>query len=252
MDIKSLTSWDIVEENAYSVLVSSPFCMRDGGESISFYIHKINENEYVISDEYFCLLYAEMYGIKLNTKRFRSMEIKSSVRFAAFTDDGSIRANATSQTLEFALFDAAKLALAVSYEIQDWLPKVVNEGFQEILREALIKTIPKKNIVTNFKAAGYSRTDIEIPLAIIYDQKKYLIETVAKNTKESFSWQNVYKIHGKYSDIKMIGENTYNRFVIFENMDDKHEVHKAQTLLSEVANTRIFSLDDHWDEIFVA
>lgn len=252
MEIKDLTAWNIVERGERTMLISSPFCMRDGGESISFYIHDIGNDNYIVSDEHFCITYADMYDVRLTPRRMKSMEEKSCVRFARFREDGAIYATANKKTLGFALIDAAKLALAVSYEIEDWLPKIVSDGFKETLKEALVKSIPKSKIITNFKAEGYSRTNIEIPFAIIFERKKYLIETVSKHSKDLFSWADVYKIYGKYSDIRMQNDRLYSRYVIFENMEDEKETRKAQTLLTEVSNTRIFSPDDQWDEIFAA
>lgn len=250
MNIKELTSWDVVTENDTTILVSSPFCMRDGGECISFYIHK-NGNNFIISDEYFCVQYAEMYNINLDKKKLDGVKRRSCVNFAEFQDDGAIIAYATPETLEFALFDAAKLALGISYEIASWMPKFGEDGFKATLQTALVKSIDKDLIIPKFKTHGFTK-EIEVPFAIVYETKKYLIDVISKKNKDSFKWNDVYVTHGKYSDIKMFDDKSFKRFVVFENDMNQEDTAKAQTLLTEVANTLVFSPDYNLSEIFVA
>lgn len=251
MNISELTSWHVVDKNERTTLVAAPFCMRDGGEMISFYIHKTFNGGYIVTDEGFCSSYADMYSVNLTETRKLMMQRKSHALLAQFDLRGAIVAHAeSSDDLEYALVDAMRLALAVSYEIDEWLPVEKSIGFIETLQSKIIKSIPGKEVVKKLKVKGLSHNDIEVPLAVIRKEskRKYLIETVAENT----NWGGIYGIQGRFSDIKLRDSEEYSRFVIFENDANMELVSSARNLLTSVAHTRVYDPDEDWDKIFVA
>lgn len=251
MNISELTSWHVIDKNERTTLVAAPFCMRDGGEMISFYIHKAFNGSYIVTDEGFCSSYADMYAVKLTEARKLMMQRKSHSLLAQFDLNGAIVAHAeNNDDLEYALVDAMRLALAVSYEIDEWLPSEKTTNFIETLQSKIIKSVPDKEVIKKLKVKGLSHNDIEVPLAVIRKEskKKYLIETVTKNA----NWGGIYGIQGRFSDIKLRDSEEYSRFVIFESEENIELVSSARNLLTSVANTKVYDPNEDWDKVFVA
>ena len=185
-----------------------------------------------------------MFGIKLNKDKINSLNATTGVDFAKFAENGEIQASGTIDQLQFALFDATKLALSMSFRMSRWLPKFNAMRFKTLVEKSLLKTIPKENIIKDIVVKGISGHDIKFPFAVKTDESLTYIATIPLND-DQMNWEIVYQTHGRFSDVKRV-DDINKRLTIIEDGSNAKDFGSASTLLADVTSIRTLQTTKNW------
>lgn len=238
--LKTLTTWHAVQSNADSVTLISPSSFGDDGACISFTVI-FRKGSFALTDFAEHTYLAESLGAKITKDRLLKLNETTGVHYAHFTEQGEITATGTEELLQFALFDALKLALSLSFKMDQWLPKLREQKFRDDVELALRRNIPDKKIKTDIKVVGMTGHPINIPLAVETDKKLIYIEPIAVPDGR-IDWQRIYAAHGKFTDIKH-SDDINKRLTIIE-AGKTSEIGAAETLLAEVSSIRRYNSPD--------
>ena len=134
--LAAITGWHCSPAGVRSVRAVAPISLDDGGQLIAFYISQPSNTTFYLTDACETAMHAEQFGVVLNKSRIDSLNRTYGVSFAEFGSDFSIEASGPVASLQCALWDAVKLALALSYKTSSWRTKYAQAKFQAIvLRE---------------------------------------------------------------------------------------------------------------------
>ena len=119
---EKLTSWRIIQTNDQAFRLCSPFTFAEDGTLISFSVFFLDNDKFFLSDHANHFLLAESLGAHMDARKLSVFNQSCGVRLARFNEQGEIYAEGKQEDLQEALFDAAKLALALSFGYKHWLP----------------------------------------------------------------------------------------------------------------------------------
>lgn len=245
IDINKLISWEYISCDMNHVRIASPFTLADDGEQLCFSIIYPNSNSFKLIDDYQVAMHAAMKGILLNKGKIDLLNRTVGISQAKFEEDGQISASGNLSSLQDAILDATKLAMAFSFNYHKWMPKFNNTQFRLLVEKALRATIDDNKIMKECSITGASGHVIKFPYAIQLHDSKILIETVATTDKQSIDWNNVYRSHGRLSDVKKIDDRN-KRLVIIEQSPNKSEFERASSFLADVASIRTLESTNNW------
>jgi len=240
--LTSLTSWRCKVAGRNSIQAISPFTLGKDGLHASFYVMQEDNDRFFITDAHQAVLHAAEMGISFSDARCRKIAATPGVRFAGISGDGEISATADAGTLRFALWDAVKLALAVSNREEEWLPRTNQERFATQVRKFLEARIDRAHITNKPVIVGASGHNVEFPFGIVaHSRTLRYVQPIALSDTGRLDWGFVYQTFGKFSDIKHVSEaNLRNRIVLIESGATPDEHGKAATLLAEAAEVLLY------------
>lgn len=254
MEIKhilSILEWETITESENYTRISSPFTLADDGELLAFSITKPTPDTFILSDNHQAAMHAASFGIILEKSKLAALNKTVGVYSAAFSDSGEITASGSIDTLPFAVLDAVKLAMALSFNYSRWLPKYNVMRFRAAVAKALKESISESSISTDYPVTGASGHIIKFPFAVKRkDGGKVLIETIATDDRK-INWDSVYKTHGRLSDVKRIDEAN-KRLVIMESSEEEENFNRAASFLADTATVRRLDRNSNWSEILKA
>lgn len=186
-------------------------------------------------------MYAEQMGAVLRKNRLDTLNKTTGVSLAAFGDDWSIEASGSINLLQRALWDAAKLALALSFKTKSWQPKFAQAKFQAIVVRELEAQLGAERVIKQAKVQGASGHTIEFPAAVLSARSKLpiYVQPVALDN-EKINWPAVYEFHGKLFDVKAASEVS-NRIAVIETGATSLEFGRAANFLGNAA--KVITLD---------
>lgn len=238
--IQDLTSWKVISQNDNHVRVASPFNFGNDGSCITFNVI-LKDNKFTLTDFAEHIMLAESLGAKLSKDKYRSLNETFGVAFANFDMNGEITASGDLEYLQFALFDAAKLALSLSFNYTKWLPKFNQVRFRSLVETQLRKNVPEKNIIIDFETKGITGHTIRFPFALKDNDRMILIEPIALQESNKINWADIYKAHGKFADNKRLDETNKRVAILESTAEETEQLGRASTLLADVSNIHLLT-----------
>lgn len=239
--LESITQWSCRPSGKASVRATAPFTLGEGGQHIAFYIACPTADTFYITDACETAMFAEQMGIALRKNRLDSLNRAAGISLATFGEDWSIEASGPIALLQRGLWDAAKLALALSFKTKSWQPKFAQAKFQAIVVRELEVQLGAERIIRQAKVQGISGHTIEFPAAIISRKSglPIFVQPVALEN-DKVNWPAVYEFHGKLFDVKAASEAA-NRIAIIEHGATPLEFGRAASFLGTAA--KVITLD---------
>ena len=241
--LQTLTTWQVIQAGENAVRIASPFTYGDDGACITFSIFQPSPDSFFLSDDGASIMQAAIFGAEMDKKKLLSLNQTAGVHYAHFAENGEIQASGSWQVLQFALFDAAKLALALSFRLPKWLPKFNQMRFRSLVESTLRRDIPAQNIVKDYKTTGISGHQLVFPFALTTPERNVLIEPIALKDGK-IDWASVYQAHGKFSDLKRL--DTHNKRLAILEGDETSEYGAAATVLGDSCHVRTLNTTENW------
>lgn len=240
--LASITNWHCQPSGQASIRAIAPFTLGEGGQHVAFYIAQPSASTFYLTDACETAMYAEQMGAALRKNRLDSLNRTAGVTLAAFSEDWSIEASGPLTHLHRALWDAAKLALALSFKTKSWQPKFAQAKFQAIVVRELEAQLGADRVIRQAKVQGASGHIIEFPAAILikYSKLPIYVQPVALDNNK-VNWPAVYEFHGKLFDVKAASE-VNNRIAVIEKGATPLEFGRAANFLGNAAT--VITLDD--------
>lgn len=239
--LESITQWHCRPSGRASIRATAPFTLGEGGPHVAFYIAQPSPDTFYITDACETAMFAEQMGIALRKNRLDSLNQTAGVTLAAFGEDWSIEASGPIALLQRALWDAAKLALALSFKSKSWQPKFAQAKFQAIVVKELEAQLGADRIIRQAKVQGVSGHTIEFPAAIVSRKSgmPIFVQPVAMEN-DKVNWPAVYEFHGKLFDVKAASD-VANRIAVIERGATPLEFGRAANFLGNAA--KVITLD---------
>jgi hypothetical protein len=240
--LASITSWQCLPSGDASIRAIAPFTLGEAGQHVAFYIAQPSADSFYLTDACETAMYAEQMGAVLRKNRLDSLNQTSGVSLASFGDDWSIESSGPMSALPKALWDAAKLALALSFKVKSWQPRFAQAKFQAIVVQELEAQLGMERVIRQAKVQGASGHTIEFPAAVssARTRQPIFIQPVALEN-DKISWPTVYEFHGKLFDVKVASE-VNNRVAVIEKGATPLEFGRAANFLGSAAT--VITLDE--------
>ena len=244
-----LTSWRIIQNNGQAFRICSPFNFAEDGTLISFSVFLLANDEFFLCDHANHFLLAESLGAHMDARKLITFSRDYGIRFAQFDEQGEIYAEGKREYLQDALFDAAKLALALSFKYKKWLPALHQQRFNALIERKLYEKIERKKIKKNHWVQGISGRKFMIPFAVRNRENNYtFISPLPVNNEGLVLWDNAYKLGGRLTDLKA-NHDVNKRLVIIPN--DMGQKNQAE-VENYFANLSSVSSIDHMNQAVMA
>lgn len=232
-----------------SIRAVSPFTLGEDGQHASFYIASPSDDTFILTDASETAMHAEHMGVALTTRRFNSLNKTCGVSFAKFDASGSIVATGKTEELTFALWDAVKLALSLSFRSDEWKPKYAQEKFKAIVFKELAAQLGAKRIIKEARISAASGNTIEFPIGVKRNDNNVVYVQPIALENEKYNWAVIYQAHGKFSDVKAASE-IKNRVAILEDGASSADFGRASNFLGETAEVYTLNHNRKWLDIF--
>lgn len=239
------TNWDCAPAGRNSLLVHAPITLGSDGQQTSFYVMEDYPGHFYLTDAHATVMHAMDHGAKLTDARLKRISAIPGAHKAKISKDGEITAEGSASDLRMALWDALRLALAISDNEQAWIPKTRQERFATQVAKTLKSKLPIGSVVTKPKLSGISGHQIEFPLGVLLPNGGIrAIQPIGVSEERRVDWGYIYQSYGKLIDLKKASADDYiNRIVVMEEGSSKEEFGRAVTVLSEAA--RVLMYDDN-------
>jgi hypothetical protein len=239
--IASLTRWECSPSGSESVRAIAPITLGEGGQHIAFYIAQPSPDTFYLTDACEIAMYAEQIGVSLTKSRLELLNRTPGVELAEFQSDWSIEASGSVNHLQLALWDAVKLALALSFKSHAWRPKFAQAKFQAIVLQELEAELGAERIIRQARVQGASGHMIDFPMGIRRPEGGLVYVQPVALDNGKINWPSIYEFHGKLFDVKAASEID-NRIAIIESGAPAIEFGRAANFLAHAAS--VFTLDD--------
>lgn len=238
--LETITQWHCSPSGRTSIRAVAPFTLGEAGQHVAFYIAQPSPSTFYITDACETAMFAEQMGVALRKSRLEALNQTAGVTLATLGEDWSIEASGPIELLQRALWDAAKLALALSFKTKSWQPKFAQAKFQAIVVAELEAQLGADRIIRQAKVQGASGHLIEFPAAIRSKRSGlpiYVQPVALENDK--VNWPAVYEFHGKLFDVKSASD-VNNRIAILERGATPLEFGRAASFLGHAAKVITF------------
>lgn len=244
-----LTGWTCANSGVNSIRATSPLTLGQDGQHAAFYISQPSSKTFYLTDACETAMHAEQLGIELSKSKLDGLNNTCGVRNAKFDAEGNIVAEGDIEDLRFALWDAVKLALALSFKNSAWRPKFEQSRFRDIVIAELSAQIGMQRIITSAKVKGMSGHMIEFPIAVRRTHGGICyIQPIALNNS-TIEWPQVWQAHGKLFDLMSVSEAN-DRLAILEDGAPADEFGRAATFLTHASPVRTLAGTRDWQEVF--
>lgn len=240
--IAALTRWECTPAGTGSVRAVSPMVMGAGGQNIAFYIAQPSESTFYLTDACETAMFAEQLGLGVTRSKLESLNRTAGVELAEFDlNDWSIEATGEIGDLQATLWDAVKLALALSFKTEKWRPKFAQARFQALVLNELEAQLGAERILRQVRVQGASGHTIEFPAGIKRQEGGLIYVQPVALDDSKISWPSIYEFHGKLFDVKSASQ-IENRIAIIESGATELEFGRAANFLANAAT--VLTLDD--------
>lgn len=236
--LSSITDWDCSPAGINSFLVHAPLTLGDDGQLASFYVMQSSVDEFYLTDAHATIIHAVDHGAKILPSRIKAISKTPGARLARITEDGEIIAEGRSADLRGALWDALRLAMAISNNERIWVPKTRQERFSAQVARTLREQLLPGMLVFKPRLVGVSGHQIEFPLGILLKDSNMIraIQPISLTEEHRLDWGFIYQSYGKLVDLKKAtASDADNRLVIIERGASNDEYARAASVLSEAA-----------------
>jgi hypothetical protein len=249
LKLAELTGWKCRSAGVRSVRAISPITLGEDGQHAAFYIAQPSDTTFFLTDASETSMHAEHLGIEVSKSKFDALNKTCGVRFSKFDSEGSIVAEGPIEHLQFALWDAIKLAMALSFKTNSWRPKFDQTRFRDFVISELSAQIAMQRIITSAKVKGMSGHLFEFPIAVKLDSGDMCyVQPIALNNG-SIDWPLIWQAHGKFFDLKALSDDN-QRLAIVEDGAQPEDFGKAVTLLTHAAPVRTLRGTKDWAKVF--
>ncbi|MBV8046706.1 MAG: hypothetical protein JO171_06115 [Paludibacterium sp.] len=235
--IARITGWSCVSAGQSAVHAVSPFSLAEGGQHIAFYIGCPTPETFFLTDACETAIFAEQLGIVLSKARLDVLNRTPGVSFAKFEADWSIEATGPLQELQSALWDASKLALALSFRSEKWRPRFAEAKFRAIVLAELRAQLGLERVLEQVRVRGASGHEIEFPIGVRRNDGAMLFVQPVALDNGKLNWPSIYEAQGKLFDLKAASE-IENRLTIIEEGAAPDEFNRAINFLSLSSRVR--------------
>jgi Tfp pilus assembly major pilin PilA len=245
------SGWTVLPAGEHAIRAISPMTLGLDGQHAAFFIAHPDESTFYLTDACETAMHASSYGIDLAAKRIDILNETPGVSLAHFDRDGAIVASGPNEQLQEALWDAVKLAMALSFQCAKWMPKFSQLRFRAQVGRALAAGVGVNRMVKGARAKGSSGHTADFAFAVRAASSTALtyIEPIALKAGKKMDWTQVYQTHGKMSDVKMADARN-SRMVILEDGASAEEFKKAVTILEQSATVQTLAKTRDWREVF--
>lgn len=234
-ELHRITGWSCLPAGSQAIKAIAPLTLGNDGQHLAFYIASLSNGSYFLTDAGETAMHAEQMGVVLNKQRIASLNTTCGVEFASFTQSMEITAEGQQEDLSLALWDATKLAMALSFQHNRWMPKFHALRFRKQVEQVLLSAVNAERIVRPARAVGMSGHQLEFPFALEANGRLAYIEPIANKDRAKADWPHVYQAAGKMNDLKL-SDPENERWIVFEDGLGAAEFGKAATLLSQHAH----------------
>lgn len=247
--IATTTGWQFQDAGEKSYRFTSPFTLGDDGQHLVFYVARPTDETYQITDFGETAMHADSMGVAISKQRRERLNESHGVTRAHFDDANRIVAEGPVDETSFALLDATKLALSLSFLMPRWVPKFHEMRFGAMVGEMLYGQF-KERLLRKPTVTGISGKQIEFPFAIKMRDKLRFVSTISA-ADGVLDWSTVYQLLGKCTDAKQADELNERSIIIQDGVSNK-EFGRAASLLAQCANVQSFSMAAAWAEVIAA
>ena len=239
------TTWDCAPAGRNSLLVHAPVTLGLDGQQASFYVMEDAPGHFYLTDAHSTIMHAMDHGARPTEARIKKIAATPGAHRAKLNTDGEITAQGSAGDLRMALWDALRLALAISDNEVAWIPKTRQERFATQVAKTLKSRLPAGSVVTKPRLSGISGHQIEFPLGVLLPGGGIrAVQPIGVSDSHQVDWGYIYQSYGKLIDLKKASANDYNnRIVVMEEGSAPEEFGRAVTVLSEAA--RVLMYDDN-------
>ncbi|MBN9092038.1 MULTISPECIES: hypothetical protein [Pandoraea] len=249
------TDWVCAPAGRNALRVHAPISLGNDGQLASFYVLEDEPGHFFLTDGHSTILHAIDHGARPTHARLQKIAATPGARFAEITADGEITASGAAADFKSALWDALRLALAISDNEIAWLPKTRQERFASQVARTLRTKLPPGSVISKPRLTGISGHQIEFPLGVLLpgDGGIRAVQPIGVSDDHRIDWGYVYQSYGKLSDLKKAtARNVHNRVVVIEPGAPQDEFGRAATVLSEAARVLTFANGDEFTELLMA
>ena len=198
-------------------------------------------------------MHAMDHGAKLTPNRIEKLSTIPGAHRAKIAKDGEITAEGNAKDLQLALWDALRLALAVSDKEVDWVPKTRQERFATAVAKSLKANLPKGTVLAKPRLTGVSGHQIEFPIGVMLPGGGLrVVQPIGISDEHTIDWGYIYQSSGKLLDLKRASREIDNRVVIMEEGASLEESSRAATVLAESARVLTFSDSQKFAQSLIA
>lgn len=237
------TKWACAPAGRNAILAHAPITLGKDGQHISFYVMEDSPGHFYLTDAHSTIQHAMDHGAKPTVARLQKIANAPGALYAKLAQDGEVTAEADSTTLNFALWDALRLAMAISDNEIAWVPKTRQERFASQVAKTLRAKLPTGSVVTKPRLQGVSGHQIEFPLGILLPGGTGIraVQPVGVSDDHRVDWGHVYQSFGKLSDLKRASADGFqNRVVVMESGASNEEFGRATTVLADAARVLLY------------
>ncbi|CUJ74966.1 Uncharacterised protein [Achromobacter xylosoxidans] len=247
------SGWTVLPAGEHAIRAISPMTLGLDGQHAAFFIAHPDDTSFYLTDACETAMHASSYGIELAPKRIDILNETPGVSLAHFDKSGAIVASGLNEQLQEALWDAVKLAMALSFQCAKWMPRFSQLRFRAQVGRALAAGVGPNRMVKGARAKGSSGHTADFAFAVRAAGSTALtyIEPIALKAGKKMDWTQVYQTHGKMSDVKMADARN-SRMVILEDGASAEELRKAVTILEQSASVLTLAKTRDWRAVFAA
>lgn len=237
------THWDCTPAGINTLQVYAPITLGNDGQHVSFYVMEDRPGHFYLTDAHNTILHAMSHGAKPTPSRLKKIAGVPGARSAQLNADGEIVAEGYTQDLKMALWDALRLALAISNQETEWQPKTRQDSFAAIVAKTLRTTLPADRVLLKPKLLGASGHQMEFPLGIVLPTGNIrAVQPIGVTEDNGVDWSYIYQSAGKLSDLQKASADDFNnRVVIMEQGAANDEFSRAMTMLAPVSRIVIYN-----------
>lgn len=241
--ISTETGWSYEGAGDRSFRFTSPFTLGDDGQHAVFYIAQPSERTFLITDFGETAMHAGSMGVEVTKQRRERLNDSHGVTLAHFDASNRIVAEGPINLASWALLDATKLALALSFQLPKWQPKFHEVRFNVLVGEMLFASF-KERLLKKPTVTGISGKEIEFPFAIRMGNHLRFVSTLAAN-EGALDWSSVYQLLGKCTDAKQADDLNERAIIVQDGVNEK-EFGRVASLLVQCANVQSYSMAESW------
>lgn len=241
--ISASTGWHFESAGEHSYRFTSPFTLGDDGQHVVFYVAQPTDDTYLITDLGETAMHADSMGVGISKQRREKLNTSHGVTLAHFDQANQIVAQGRAEDTAFALLDATKLALSLSFQMPKWKPKFNEIRFGVMVGEMLFAQF-KERLLKKPTVIGISGKEIEFSFAIRMPEKLRYVSTISA-ADGSLDWSVVYQLLGKCTDAKQ-ADDLNERAIIIQDGISQVEFGRAASLLAQCASVQSFSMAEDW------
>ncbi|MEK6418449.1 MAG: hypothetical protein V4801_02515 [Burkholderia gladioli] len=242
-DIATAMNWACTPVGSRTLQIHAPVSLGLDGQLASFYLMEDSPGRFFLTDAQSTVSHAIDHGAKITPSRLKKIAEVPGARHASLAEDGEITASGENAELRFALWDALRLALAISDNEVAWLPRSRHERFAAQVAKNLRAELPRGSVVSKPRLVGVSGHQIEFPIGVVMPEAGSIIvvQPIGVSEDHRVDWGYIYQSYGKLADLKKATpKNINNRVVVMESGAPADEFGRAATVLSETARVLTF------------